>query len=408
MAEKTYQIFDETLVLEYIRTLSIFDEGAQLSCREIGDGNLNLVFQIKDDLTGKSIIVKQSLPYARVVGESMPLTVDRNRLEAEALREEGKYCPEHTAKLYHSDTDLCIFVMEDLSDHIIMRKGLIEKRAYPKFAEHISTFLAKTLFYTSDYYMNPLEKKALVKRFINPELCKISEDLIFTHPYYDAPENNIPKGVRPMAERIWQDEALKAEVAKLKHRFMAKAESLLHGDLHTGSIFVNEESTKVIDPEFAFVGPIGFDIGAVIANLLLNYASQEGWANDEKEKETVRNRLLQMVNDVWVGFFEKFTSLLKEECKDPMFSSPIFQDDVMREIFADTLGYAGCKMIRRIYGLAHVADIDKIEDDTKRLNAQALALTIGRGLILERYHFKNIGEVTSYIQAVHSEQGEGN
>jgi 5-methylthioribose kinase len=403
MAEKTYQTFDETSIVEYIRALSIFEEKAVLSCREIGDGNLNLVFQIKDEQTGKSIIVKQSLPYARVVGESMPLTIDRNRIEAEALKEEGKYCPEHTVKLYHADPDLRIFVMEDLSDHIIMRKGLIEKRAYPKFAEHISTFLAKTLFYTSDYYMNPLEKKELVKKFINPELCKISEDLIFTQPYYDAPENNIPKGVRPLAENIWQDEALKGEVAKLKHRFMTKAESLLHGDLHTGSIFVNEESTKVIDPEFAFVGPIGFDIGAVIANLLLNYAAQEGWAHDEKEKEAVRNRLLQMMQDVWKLFAEKFTTLLKNECNDPMFSNPHFQADVMKEIFADTLGYAGCKMIRRIHGLAHVADIDKIEDDTKRLQAQALALTIGRELIMKRYHFKQIEEVASYIRSTDRE-----
>ncbi|MBO8176910.1 MAG: S-methyl-5-thioribose kinase [Bacillus sp. (in: Bacteria)] len=400
MVETNYRTLDEQSVIEYIQNLSIFSADAKLTCREIGDGNLNLVFQIEDQLTEKKVIVKQSLPYARVVGESMPLTVDRNRIEAEALKEEGKYCPEHTVQLFHADPDLRIFVMEDLSDHVIMRKGLIEKQEYPQFADHISTYLANTLFYTSDYYMNPLEKKSLVKRFINPELCKISEDLIFTQPYYDAPENNIPPGVRPLAEQIWKDEELKGEVAKLKHRFMTKAEALLHGDLHTGSIFVRPDRTKVIDPEFAFVGPIGFDIGAVIANLLLNYAAQEGWAENEEEKHVVRSRLLQMAADVWTLFSQKFTALYEKDCHDPMFSQPSFKEFTMKEIFSDTLGYAGCKMIRRIYGLAHVADIDTIKDDVKRLQAQRLALAIGRSLIINRHQVKQINEVKALIQSV--------
>ena len=33
---------------------------------------------------------------------------------------------------------------------------------------------------------------------------------------------------------------------------MTNAQALLHGDLHTGSVFVRDDSTKVIDPEFAF------------------------------------------------------------------------------------------------------------------------------------------------------------
>ena len=35
---------------------------------------------------------------------------------------------------------------------------------------------------------------------------------------------------------------------------MTNAQALIHGDLHTGSVFVKGDSTKVIDPEFAFMG----------------------------------------------------------------------------------------------------------------------------------------------------------
>jgi 5-methylthioribose kinase len=36
---------------------------------------------------------------------------------------------------------------------------------------------------------------------------------------------------------------------------------------------VSVKETKIIDPEFAFYGPIAFDLGAFIANLFLSYFS---------------------------------------------------------------------------------------------------------------------------------------
>ena len=57
---------------------------------------------------------------------------------------------------------------------------------------------------------------------------------------------------------------------------MTSAEALIHGDLHTGSIMMTTEDTRVIDPEFAFIGPMGFDVGAVIGNLFLAYFAQGG------------------------------------------------------------------------------------------------------------------------------------
>ncbi|MFP3340817.1 phosphotransferase, partial [Micrococcus sp. SIMBA_131] len=74
----------------------------------------------------------------------------------------------------------------------------------------------------------------------------------------------------PDVEILWEDQDFLTEVASLKHSFLTKGEALIHGDLHTGSLFVTEGSTKVIDPEFAFYGPAGFDVGAFIANITLS------------------------------------------------------------------------------------------------------------------------------------------
>ncbi|MDA3948526.1 MAG: hypothetical protein PF508_04785 [Spirochaeta sp.] len=47
-------------------------------------------------------------------------------------------------------------LMEDLSDHVVLRKGLIAGTVYPKLAVHMGQFLARSLFFTSDVGMDPL------------------------------------------------------------------------------------------------------------------------------------------------------------------------------------------------------------------------------------------------------------
>lgn len=72
---------------------------------------------------------------------------------------------------------------------MIARTGFIKGETYPLISKHIGEYLAKTFFYTSDYGLSPAIKKQYVQQFINPELCKITEELIFNDPYYDADTN---------------------------------------------------------------------------------------------------------------------------------------------------------------------------------------------------------------------------
>ncbi|MFB9327474.1 S-methyl-5-thioribose kinase [Paenibacillus aurantiacus] len=379
-----YHPLTEREAIEIARSLrSVFpDAPDNLSCREIGDGNLNLVFHITDPASGRSVILKQALPYAKVVGESWPLTLDRARIESEALIQEGKLAPGLVPQVYAYDAELALTIMEDLSDHVIMRRGLMEGGRYPKFADDISTFLARTLFFTSDLGMNQQEKKLRVRDFINPELCKITEDLIFDDPYTVSANNNYDAAIEDEAQALRTDEQLQFEVALLREKFLTQAQALLHGDLHTGSIFITPESTKVIDPEFAYYGPAGFDIGAVIGNLLLNFASRRGWDKTEAEADDYRQYLVTTIRDIWTQFEAKFRALWDEHGVDRLASaSAVYKDDYMNRLLQDTFGYAGAKMVRRIVGLAHVADIDRIEDAARREAAQRLALTIGKSLI---------------------------
>lgn len=383
----------------------IFSESTVLNCCEIGDGNLNLVFHVTSENSNESTIIKQAVPYAKVVGESWPLSLERARIERQALEIQHRLCPDLVPEVYAYSDELAYTVMEDLSEYTIMRKGLIDGNTYPKFAEHIGQFLARTLFFTSDLGMNQQEKKELAGRFVNPDLCKITEDLIFEDPYRNSANNNYSANIEDEAEALRNDLPLHFEVALLREKFLTQAQALLHGDLHTGSIFVTSESTKVIDPEFAYFGPMGFDIGAVIGNLLLNYVAQPGW-NQNGDDLTVReDRLLEMVKDVWTNFESSFRHLWNTELLDEMSKTPGYQDHYLTALLRDAAGFAGCKMIRRIVGLSHVADIEGIQDDSIREAAQRKALAVGKNLVRHHRSVGSIYDILKLVQLASTEIG---
>ncbi|WP_257351501.1 S-methyl-5-thioribose kinase [Pseudalkalibacillus decolorationis] len=395
--QSTYNSFTTISVVDYLKQQKYIHENSLVECEEIGDGNLNYVFRVKETETGRTLIVKQALPYAKVVGESWPLTLDRARIEGESLKLAAKFVPELVPGVYGTDDVAAATVMEDLSAYTLLRKGLIEGERYPNLAEHIGRFIAHTLFHTSDFGLEPSEKKVLATKFVNPELCKITEDLVFTDPFFDHETNEFPEELLPEVEALWNDDELKLEAAKLKQLFLTKSEALIHGDLHTGSIFVTRDSSKVIDPEFGFFGPIGFDVGAFFANLILNHLSQEARIEDEVKRDSFQDYLIQVIVETWEVFTAEFTKLWVENGKGPFIKVAGYLDYVLRQILQDAVGFAGNKIIRRTIGLAKVEDINGIEDKEKRLEVQRRALKTGRHLIVNR---SQVSTVQNLIQLV--------
>jgi 5-methylthioribose kinase len=374
--------------------------------REVGDGNLNLVFIVKGPEGG--VAVKQALPYVRLVGESWPLPLSRAHYEHMALSEEGRLCPGLTPEVLHYDEALSLMVMELLEPHIIMRRGMIAGTVYPGFADAISTFLARTLYFTSDLALKANEKKVRIAAFAgNTAMCKITEDLIFTEPYHQAENNRwTSPQLDAIAAEIRQDGELKVAVSRLKVKFLSSAEAMIHGDLHTGSVMVTPTDTRVIDPEFAFYGPMGFDIGAVIANLLISFFSQDGHETEKGGRDRYRDWILATTEAVWDGFRAKILTLWREHPTGDAYPVELFPGPCGTQVleaerqaycdrlFQDALGFAAAKMIRRILGLAHNIDLEWIKDADLRAACETRCLRLARQLMVDTASYRTIGAVT--------------
>ncbi|TIP75716.1 MAG: S-methyl-5-thioribose kinase [Mesorhizobium sp.] len=382
--------------------------------REVGDGNLNLVF-IVEGAQGAAV-VKQALPYVRLVGDSWPLPLKRSFFEYHALTRQEARAPGSVPAIYHFDEGQALIIMEYLSPHIILRRALIEGRQLPNIARDIGLFMARTLFRGSDLHMATRDRKADLALFAdNVELCDITENLVFSDPYFDAKMNrHTSPQLDGIVAELRGDRDLKVEAQRLKHIFAANAETLLHGDLHSGSIMITDSETRMIDPEFAFYGPIAFDVGMLLANFWMAFFSQRGHEQNRK-RDAMRAYLLDVTVETWSVFRTEFSHLWRTERTGMLYQKSLFEDQgdrlgaeqaldhMLHKVWTDMLGFAGVEVHRRILGLAHNADFETIADADLRATCEAKALKFGRHIAVNRRQIHSIDEVNTLAALLEGE-----
>lgn len=411
----TYRALDERSLIDYIgsrpKIKARFSDLTMLEAREVGDGNLNLVFIVQNQRDpAEAVVIKQALPYLRVAGDSWPLTRERMRFETQALMLYNELTPGLSPQVYDYDEEMSLVAMEYLGSHEVMRRPLVMRQQLPHFADHISSFLANILFRTSDLYRTGPDKKALQATFINPQMCKVQEDFVFTNPYMDSPENNWNPEIEREVQAVRQNIPLKLAIAELKEKYVTHGQALIHSDLHTGSIMVNVHDTRVIDPEFSFFGPMGYDVGALLSNLVLNFGAHYAHTPDNFEREAYQDYLLTMIRDIWQKFATRFEQLWidnnqGELVPDAYWNFPggdvAFADhrsQYMRQLLQDTAGLGACESLRRMMGIVSVWDISSIQDQKLRAVAERFVIRVSSRWILERQNFSDIDDLIRVIR----------
>jgi 5-methylthioribose kinase len=386
-----YEFLTKDNITNYLSSKQVFakliDANNLVEFKEVGDGNLNLVFIMKDS-AGKGIVLKQALPYVRLVGPDWPMTPSRARIEAETTIIHSKFAKDLVPEIYDYDEERYIIAMEDLSDHVVWRGALNSGLRFDGVAGPLGKYVAKTAFGTSIFGLGQEQHKLEVARAINPGLCLITEDLVFTEPYFENGRNSVLPSNEKDAQELANDKEMVNEIGLLKYKFMTAAESLIHGDLHTGSAMIKCEdkkvavSVKAIDSEFSFYGPIGFDLGALVANYTIAAARACALGNLDQ-----MHWALSLAEQTWVEFEKEFRNLWPSRVDKRVFTDQLLEE-LIKTWRADTLGYAGAKMARRIVGLAKTSDIETLEPNVREGAARAV-LQVARKTTKERNQAKS-------------------
>ncbi|MEU5769138.1 S-methyl-5-thioribose kinase [Streptomyces asoensis] len=384
-----YRILETDDIPAYLGERGHWDDLTDIRVREVSDGNMNRVFLASCADGTRSLAVKQALPWVRVAGPSWPMSPERADAEARAYRQVARVAPDKIPVVHGYDPENHALVMEDMSDLEVLRTLLNEGAAYgPHTSARIGEFVAQLSFATSDFGMPSAERKALVAESVNPELCKITEDVVLSEPYVEHEHNHWHPGLDDLAAAFRADARLRTEVADLRHTFMTAAQALLHGDLHTGSVMVGTREgapvVRVFDPEFSFVGPVGYDLGLYWANALVSEERARALGTLSDHAEQLRLS--------WEAFESGFRRLWPSRA-DTFFDDACL-DRFLRRVWTDAVGYAGAEIVRRVIGFAHLTDLTTLPDP---VTASRRALLLGRELIVRREELTDVTAVRTLV-----------
>ena len=393
--------------IDYIQQhTTLFAPDARLSARTVteqvgeSDGYVNIIHVVKDVDSQKSVALKQVLPYVRAVQEAgghFPLPMSRMNVETAVFQLWRSLSPELIPDVYWKDVENGILIMEDLSKFKLLRFSLMRQQQFSHVPAALGSFLGKSAFYFSDQYLEPALKHELTQALANPQMHALFDHFIFEETFFHK------TAINPLVEdeviHLLADKALQREVLLLRNRYNTCPQTIIHNDFHTSNICVGETAVKIFDAESATFGPTGFDLGRLIGNLILNYASWEGIDTiTPAEKADFRDYLLGFITEVYQQFAQTFSSHWLAEARPEYRGVESFLDSYLRQVLQDLVGYAGCVCLARIYDQAECYEYQMFRTVEQKADAQRLAIRLTKALIMNRTQIETIHDLTALIE----------
>lgn len=343
---------------------------------ELSEGNVNQVFRILME-NGKTFIAKYAPPFAYRYRD-IKIANERNNYETMVLKKFGSNS-KHYPEIYFSSPSLHMTLMEDLKNCQTLRDALIEGIIFPNLVDDVVNVFST---YLEEANENDLENTSFSYKDGIDELQNITKLFVFENPFGE----NYPSGficqesnLHWVRSNIFENNEVQLIRKKLQNNYYSSTECLLHGDLHTGSILINQENMYIIDPEFSKLGPVSFDLGMLIANLIMIRIASDFYLETEKTKQVnFKKWLTNVVEEIWIKVF------------------PILGRDAnhINTLKQETIGYCGIEIIRRVIGEAQIKDFTMITDLEKRAKLEMEALQIGVSQLL---NYEKTYEISNYM-----------
>jgi len=350
-------------ILHYVQahpTLDVFFTSNVRFVEEIGDGNLNFVFRIKDE-NGKSLILKYAPPYLRLLGKEFPLPQNRICVEMHTLSYFKHIAPSLIPTIYQCDEAAFCFTMQDLDGYELLQTAQLDQFVPLIFYAKLGSFLA-TL-----YAKMPPKHEA--SYYENATLKRMSEEYIFIFPYVENhPALMMPSYFQPIPKSA----LFLQNIQHLLKLFQTEKECLIHGDLHTGSIMIKHESLAIIDAEFSVFAPLGFDIGTLLAHILF------GEIYNVFEKKPLQFK--PIIRTFWKAF-EKDVG------------------NIPLHIVQQSVGFCGAELSRRLVVPAKAKPLEAITSQEDKAKAYTMCEKLSIELIETFLHVKNLDTFMAIVEA---------
>ncbi|MDO4189526.1 MAG: phosphotransferase [Eubacteriales bacterium] len=378
-------------------TISMVGEG---SAEEDGDGYVNYIFRVQSEKG--SYVVKQGLPMGRMTGA--PMNMERNKLDYDAMRIFYAIAPEYVPFLVFHDEDNNVFVMEDVSYLNVARFQFNKNVIFPIFGRQCGEYLAKTSFYTSEYYLSREEYADLQNRFANVQMRKVMEDGMFLDRFGMGSDTSLGKEFEDFCQKISTDRDYVTELYKIRRSYMSHADALIHADFHTSNIFASEDQMKVIDMEFAFMGPFGYDLGYLAGNLISQYcAACYKPFDSEMERMVMKSYYLSTIKALYETYFKVFDECWHKDVKERYVGQEGLLQSIQQETLLESIGYASMVNWFRAAAMITYPDFEVIEDENKKRNAKSLSLVIDWQIMFARYSYRSVDDLIDTILFVEDE-----
>lgn len=229
------------------------------SIEKPGEGNMNVVLRIKTEK--RSIILKQSRPFVQKY-QQIAAPLERIAVEYKFYETiSGDEINSNIPKIIGYDAEEYVLLLEDLGDcedmSYLYQNRSIDADHLEKLVSILTTIHAQK---TSNDFPN------------NIEMRQLNHQHIFVLPFME--DNGfqldvIQDGLQALSMPYKQDKELKSIIDSIGKKYLSEGDTLLHGDYYPGSWMTKGDQIYVIDPEFSFVGFAEFDLGVMIAHVIV-------------------------------------------------------------------------------------------------------------------------------------------
>ena len=325
---------DDASLPAYLVARGLAADPKAITVEPAGDGNINWVRRARDGR--QSWIVKQARPALerfpqyhasteRIVFEERWFAIARP-LDARGV------CP----RVLDFDAEARVLVLEDLGDAERLDHALLRGVEAGAVLRDVAELLAAVHSATRD--------PALAARFANTDMHRLHGEHVFVLPFA-ANDFPLEPALRARAERVWQDAELRAIAAAAYRRYGEPRGALVHGDVQAGNVLILPGGrAKLLDAEIAHVGDPSFDVGLLLAHVLLPALARG-----------TLDAAVAACASTWSAY-----ARAHGEGAPP---------------FADAARHAGIEVMRRTIGAARVA---AVQDTTTALAAVDLACALIR------------------------------